>query len=82
MVSVDKTGICLKGLSAMHTLYILCKQVGNQLILKRTIFEDFGKDALVAAKVNPDTFVQMCIQLAYIKLHKKPGNNLCLHIFK
>ena len=34
---------------------------------------EFGKDGLIQLKVNPDTFVQMCIQLAYIRLHKKPG---------
>ena len=53
---------------------LLSKQLGNQLLLKRSFFTEFGKEALVTAKVNPDTFVQMCIQLAYIRLHKKPGD--------
>ena len=45
----------------------------NTLMLKRTSFDSFGKDTIVKLNVNPDTFVQMCIQLAYFRLHKRPG---------
>ena len=47
----------------------LCKN----LVLKREAFTGFGKTAITNVKANPDTFVQMAIQLAYMRLHKKPG---------
>ena len=45
----------------------------SNFIVKRKSFEGFGKNALTKARVNPDTFVQMCIQLTYQRLHKTPG---------
>ena len=55
---------------------VSAEKLCNTLMLKRTSFDSFGKDAIVKLKVNPDTFVQMCIQLAYFRLHKKPGTPL------
>ena len=46
---------------------------GSSLVLKRTAFSQFGKKALKGLEVNPDTFVQMAIQLAYMRLHGKPA---------
>lgn len=51
----------------------VAKDYGDNLIVRRKPFLSFGKDALTKVKVNPDTFVQMAIQLAYYRLHKKPG---------
>lgn len=48
-------------------------EVGKQLVIKRKPFNAFGKSGITKIKVNPDTFVQMAIQLAYIRLHGKPG---------
>ncbi|CAG11907.1 unnamed protein product, partial [Tetraodon nigroviridis] len=36
-------------------------------------FPAFGKAAIKQKKLHPDTFVQLAMQLAYFKLHKKPG---------
>ena len=54
---------------AKSTSLKICKN----LVVKREAFISFGKTELVRINVNPDTFVQMAIQLAYIRLHKKPG---------
>ncbi len=43
------------------------------IVLKRKPFRGFGKVEIQKLKVNPDTFVQMALQLAYYRLHKKPG---------
>ncbi|XP_059194689.1 peroxisomal carnitine O-octanoyltransferase [Centropristis striata] len=37
-------------------------------------FTAFGKVAIKQKKLHPDTFVQLAMQLAYYKLHKKPGS--------
>lgn len=34
-------------------------------------FTGFGKAAIKQRKLHPDTFVQLAMQLAYYKLHKK-----------
>ncbi|XP_074538683.1 peroxisomal carnitine O-octanoyltransferase [Halichoeres trimaculatus] len=36
-------------------------------------FTSFGKSAVKERKLHPDTFVQLAMQLAYFKLHKRPG---------
>ena len=41
--------------------------------MKRKRFPEFGKSAIQKAKVNPDTFAQVAIQVAYYRLHKKSG---------
>ena len=48
-------------------------EIGKLLVLKRKPFNLFGKTDLVRIRVNPDTFVQMAIQLAYMRLHNKSG---------
>ncbi|XP_061572808.1 peroxisomal carnitine O-octanoyltransferase [Cololabis saira] len=37
-------------------------------------FTAFGKTAIKQKKLHPDTFVQLAMQLAFYKLHKKPGS--------
>uniref|UniRef100_A0A1A7XUI1 Peroxisomal carnitine O-octanoyltransferase n=1 Tax=Iconisemion striatum TaxID=60296 RepID=A0A1A7XUI1_9TELE len=37
-------------------------------------FTAFGKTAIKQKKLHPDTFVQLAMQLAYFKLHHKPGS--------
>ncbi|XP_037532221.1 peroxisomal carnitine O-octanoyltransferase [Nematolebias whitei] len=37
-------------------------------------FPAFGKKAIKEKKLHPDTFVQLAMQLAYYKMHKKPGS--------
>lgn len=54
-------------------------EVGKQLVIKRKPFIEFGKSGITKYKVNPDTFVQMALQLAYMRLHQKPGNEKCAY---
>ena len=49
-------------------------EMGKNLLVKRKPFAVFGKVQLTQRKVNPDTFVQMALQLAYMRLHKRPGD--------
>ena len=59
---------------AIQRAKALSLQLGNSLLLKRKAFTDFGKRALTKEiQVNPDTFQQMAIQLAYQRLHHKAG---------
>ncbi|KAK7147285.1 hypothetical protein R3I94_009962 [Phoxinus phoxinus] len=37
-------------------------------------FTSFGKAAIKKRKLHPDTFVQLALQLAYYRLHGKPGS--------
>ncbi|XP_047454810.1 peroxisomal carnitine O-octanoyltransferase [Mugil cephalus] len=37
-------------------------------------FTAFGKVAIKQRKLHPDTFVQLAMQLAYYRLHKRPGS--------
>ena len=37
------------------------------------LFTDFGKNEIQRMQYHSDTFVQMCLQLAYVALHGKPG---------
>ncbi|TNN02581.1 peroxisomal carnitine O-octanoyltransferase isoform X2 [Takifugu flavidus] len=36
-------------------------------------FTAFGKAAIKQKKLHPDTFIQLAMQLAYFKLHQRPG---------
>ena len=60
-------------LEKIHEAKSTSQQICKSLVLTRKPFLSFGKVGLVRINVNPDTFVQMAIQLAYIRLHKKPG---------
>ena len=60
-------------LQKIHEAKSTSQQICKSLVLTRKPFLSFGKVGLVRINVNPDTFVQMAIQLAYIRLHKKPG---------
>ena len=57
----------------IHEAKSTSQQMCKNLVITRKPFLPFGKVGLVRINVNPDTFVQMAIQLAYIRLHKKPG---------
>ena len=61
----------------IHEAKSTSTKICKNLVLKREAFISFGKTELVRINVNPDTFVQMAIQLAYMRLHKRPGE---LHI--
>ncbi|XP_035019502.1 peroxisomal carnitine O-octanoyltransferase isoform X3 [Hippoglossus stenolepis] len=37
-------------------------------------FTAFGKAAIKQKKLHPDTFVQLAMQLAYYRMHKRPGS--------
>ncbi|KAI1885482.1 hypothetical protein AGOR_G00204150 [Albula goreensis] len=37
-------------------------------------FTDFGKTSIKKKRLHPDTFVQLALQLAYYRLHGKPGS--------
>ncbi|XP_056617663.1 peroxisomal carnitine O-octanoyltransferase [Triplophysa dalaica] len=37
-------------------------------------FTSFGKEAIKKRKLHPDTFIQLALQLAYYRLHGKPGS--------
>jgi carnitine O-acetyltransferase len=50
----------------------------TDIVLKRRPFKKFGKSEIQKLKVSPDTFVQMALQLAYYRLHKKPGKNFSM----
>ena len=65
-------------LEKIHEAKSTSQQMCKSLVLTRKPFLPFGKNGLVRINVNPDTFVQMAIQLAYIRLHKKPGMFLLL----
>lgn len=39
----------------------------------RECFSHYGKEEIQKLKVHPDAYVQMAIQLAYYKLHKRPA---------
>jgi hypothetical protein len=60
-------------LEKIHEAKSTSQKMCKSLVLARKPFLPFGKIGLVRINVNPDTFVQMAIQLAYIRLHKKPG---------
>ncbi|XP_041798489.1 peroxisomal carnitine O-octanoyltransferase isoform X3 [Chelmon rostratus] len=50
-------------LESTQDLHILCYA-----------FTAFGKAAIKQKKLHPDTFVQLAMQLAYFRLHKRPGS--------
>uniref|UniRef100_A0A3Q1H7X1 Peroxisomal carnitine O-octanoyltransferase n=1 Tax=Anabas testudineus TaxID=64144 RepID=A0A3Q1H7X1_ANATE len=37
-------------------------------------FTSFGKTAIKKKKLHPDTFIQLAMQLAYYRVHKRPGS--------
>lgn len=48
------------------------EEIGKQ-DLQMTVFSDYGKASIKPFKVSPDAWAQMVMQLAYYKLHGKPG---------
>ncbi|XP_046906153.1 peroxisomal carnitine O-octanoyltransferase isoform X1 [Hypomesus transpacificus] len=49
-------------------------ETAAQLQVVCCAFTSFGKAAIKQRKVHPDTFVQLALQLAYYKLHGRPGS--------
>uniref|UniRef100_A0A8C9YN49 Carnitine O-acetyltransferase a n=1 Tax=Sander lucioperca TaxID=283035 RepID=A0A8C9YN49_SANLU len=47
------------------------KQWSQDLDLRITTFDNFGKNFIKAYKLSPDAFVQMAIQLAYYRIHQQ-----------
>ncbi|XP_066501757.1 peroxisomal carnitine O-octanoyltransferase [Hoplias malabaricus] len=50
------------------------KKTTQDLQLVSYAFNSFGKTAIKKRKLHPDTFVQLGMQLAYYRLHGKPGS--------
>lgn len=53
-------------------MFIFCQQ-RNEVRLTRRTFEDYGKLEIQRFKLHPDSYIQMALQLAYYKMHKKPA---------
>ncbi|XP_078494503.1 peroxisomal carnitine O-octanoyltransferase-like [Ciona intestinalis] len=51
----------------------LCRETKDNIELLQIVFEKFGKAAFKQYKIHPDFVVQLCLQLAYMKTHGKPG---------
>lgn len=47
------------------------KQIASTFDLTVETFFAFGKDFIKSQKISPDSFIQMALQLAYFKIHKK-----------
>ncbi|CAD5216352.1 unnamed protein product [Bursaphelenchus okinawaensis] len=48
-------------------------------------FDEFGKNVPKAARISPDSFIQIALQLAFYRLHKRHGNayeSASLRLFK
>lgn len=41
--------------------------------MTKETFDDYGKLEIQNLKCHPDSYVQMCLQLAYVSLHGKPA---------
>ena len=61
--------MCYEGRScdAMNFLWFQCK---NTEIINPE-YGGFGKNLLKSYKLHPDTFVQVCLQYGYYKMHGK-----------
>jgi len=44
---------------------------GESIDLEAVQFTTFGKDVIRGLNLHPDTFVQMAVQLAYYRIHRK-----------
>lgn len=59
---------------AIEGAYAVARSLHDDTLFKRVAFEDFGKDKIKAnLRVHPDTYVQICLQLTYMRMHGKPG---------
>ncbi|KAK6617365.1 hypothetical protein RUM43_014374 [Polyplax serrata] len=47
---------------------------GEDVDMSMRSFDDYGKLEIQRLKCHPDTFIQMCLQLAYVRLHGKPAS--------
>ncbi|MBN3305634.1 OCTC octanoyltransferase, partial [Amia calva] len=50
------------------------RQSAQDLQLVSYAFTAFGKAAIKKKRFHPDTFVQLALQLAYFRLHRRPGS--------
>lgn len=44
-----------------------------ELDCKEFVVKDCNKEMIKSFRINPETFTQMCMQLAYYQMHNKPG---------
>ena len=47
------------------------KRNADELVSRECKIADCDKNVIKKLRTNPDTFAQMCMQLAYYQLHKK-----------
>ena len=51
----------------------------NELSFELHEFLDFGKTELKRLRLHPDAFVQVCLQVAAYKTHKRYTDDFCLN---
>ncbi|GAB6033304.1 hypothetical protein CHUAL_013075 [Chamberlinius hualienensis] len=59
--------------SAIQNAMKTSQELIDKVAVTRFSFPRFGKDFMTTNKMNPDTFLQECIQLSYYRLHNKPA---------
>ncbi|XP_063598842.1 peroxisomal carnitine O-octanoyltransferase-like [Penaeus indicus] len=62
-----------KMLAAMSAARETSLALTKNISVKYYTFSTYGKDFIKSNKLHPDAFVQMSMQLAYIRLHGKPA---------
>ena len=66
--------------SAIETAKSVAADLRDDFVIKRMKFDGFGKEGIKRmVGLHPDTFVQVCLQLAYHRMHGKPGECRVVH---
>lgn len=55
-------------LSAIDEAYAAGRKIADDLENANIVFNDYGKDFMKKARVSPDAYIQMALQLAYYKV--------------